>query len=272
MASLAEWASEMSPLPRGAVSVCSAADACRTRITHLPHCLLISVPSAVRPSRSTNQPSRSIYILELTLVLAPSTAGSPSPMINKTLPYFFEDRSGQYTSSDFDDIYDRLYFRVAPPDHHVTSKDSESTLMVFNTGRRSSSHRDHRPPKRSPSVILDFGPQGALGKISFVGSSIVLPMNQYLKKTSMFGSSLSRRFRASDGEEYRWSYRSIEGQEWSCVDSRNYIVAHYNLKPPEKPVFSTSGNILTIYEAYANISVDILASLTIMRHIATHHL
>ncbi|PCH41781.1 hypothetical protein WOLCODRAFT_137583 [Wolfiporia cocos MD-104 SS10] len=190
-------------------------------------------------------------------------------MINRSLPYFLEDRTGQFTGSSFDDIYDRLFLRVA---HPTEGPGADTTLMLYNVGRRSSSQRDYRPLKRDPSVVLEFAPGGALGRISFVGSSIAMPMGQYLKKTSMFGSSLSRKFRASDGQEYRWTYRSVQDQEWSCFDSRNFLVAHYNLRPPEKPVFSTSGNILTIYEAYVHLSIEILASLTIMRHIAAHNL
>ncbi|KAH9949144.1 hypothetical protein B0H21DRAFT_820334 [Amylocystis lapponica] len=189
-------------------------------------------------------------------------------MINKTLPFFLEDRTGLFTGSDFDDVYDRLFLRVAP----APAPAADSTLMIYNAGRRSSSQRDYRPARRDPSVVLEFGPHGALGKISFVGSSIALPMAQYLRKTSLFGGSLSRKFRASDGEEYRWTYKSVDEQEWSCVDAREYPVAHYNLKPSHKPAYSTSGNILTIYEAYASLSVEILASLTIMRHIAAHNL
>ncbi|EED83726.1 predicted protein [Postia placenta Mad-698-R] len=187
-------------------------------------------------------------------------------MINRTLPYFLEDRTGAYTGSDFDDIYDRLFLRVARPT--TQSPSAGDTLMVYNVGRRSSAQRESRPPARAPSVVLEFGAGGTLGKISFAGSSVSMPMGQYLRKTSMFGGSLSRKFRGSDGEEYRWTYKGQEGQEWSCTDSRDYLVAHYNLKPPNKPVFGTSGNILTIYEAHARMSAEILASLTIMRHIA----
>ncbi len=77
-----------------------------------------------------------------------------------------------------------------------------------------------------------------------------------------------------------------------CVDSRDYVVAHYNLKPPEKPAYTTSGNILTIYEPFTHLAVgvyylprctiarqvdgctdetcltEILTTLTIMRHLA----
>lgn len=107
-------------------------------------------------------------------------------MINKALPYFIEDRTGQYTGSDFDEIYDRVFLRVARPPPGHASHYAETTLMVYDTGRRSSSKRYSQPVSREPSVILEFGPNGALGTISFVGSSVSMPMGQYLRKTSMF--------------------------------------------------------------------------------------
>ncbi len=108
-------------------------------------------------------------------------------MINKALPYYLEDRSGQYTGSDFDEIYDRLFLRVARPSSAQSAHfPAESTLMVYNTGRRSSSQRHSRPPQREPAVVLEFGPNGALGTVSFVQSGVSMPMGQYLRKTSMF--------------------------------------------------------------------------------------
>ncbi|KAI0352462.1 hypothetical protein OH77DRAFT_1428489 [Trametes cingulata] len=191
-------------------------------------------------------------------------------MINRSLPYFLEDRTGHYTGSDFDEIYDRLFLRVARPPPHQAAHFAETTLMVYDTGRRSSSRRHSRPPPREPSVILEFGQNGTLGTISFVGSCVSMPMSQYLRKTSMFAGSLSRKFTGSNGEDYRWIYRGMQEHEWSCVDSRDYVVAHYTLKPPEKPAYNTSGNMLTIYEPFTHLSVEILASLTIMRYLAAN--
>ncbi|KAI0640614.1 hypothetical protein C8Q79DRAFT_930518 [Trametes meyenii] len=189
-------------------------------------------------------------------------------MINRPLPFFLEDRSGHYISSDFDEVYDRVFLRVARPPPSQAAHFAETTLMVYDTRRRSSSRRHSRPPPREPSVILEFGPNGSLGTISFVGSSVSLPMSQYLRKTSMFAGPLSRKFTGSNGEEYRWIYRGVKEHEWSCVDSRDYVVAHYTLKPPEKPAYNTSGNMLTIYEPFTHMAVEILSSLTIMRHLA----
>ncbi|EMD31822.1 hypothetical protein CERSUDRAFT_88691 [Gelatoporia subvermispora B] len=191
-------------------------------------------------------------------------------MASRTLPYFLEDRSGQLASTELDDIYDRLFLRIATAPAH-TGLPGTSTVTIYTADRRSSRQRDHRPQGK-PTVVLDFGHNGGLGKISFVGSSVSMPMSHYLKKTAMFGTSLSRKFRASDGEEYKWTYRTLHNQEWTCMDSKGYIVAHYNLKSPEKPAFNTSGNVLTIYDPYAHLVIEILASLTIMRHIEAHNL
>nr|VWO97776.1 Uncharacterized protein [Ganoderma boninense] len=67
--------------------------------------------------------------------------------------------------------------------------------------------------------------------------------------------SLSRKFTAGNGEEYRWLHRAVKDHEWSCVDSRDYVVAHYNLKPPEKLAYNTSGNVLTIYEPFTHLAI-----------------
>ncbi|KAH9928934.1 uncharacterized protein B0H18DRAFT_999460 [Fomitopsis serialis] len=170
-------------------------------------------------------------------------------MSTGALPYYLEDRSGSYAGSDFDDIYDRLFLRVA--------------LMIYNVGRRSSNQRDYRPLQREPSVALEFGPSGTLDRsLSWAR----------LRSHCLEGESLIRKFRASNGEEYKWTYKTESDHQWSCTDSANYVVAHYNLKPPNKPAFRTSGNMLTINETHASLAIELLASLTIMRHVAAYHL
>ena len=106
-------------------------------------------------------------------------------MRSASLHYVLEDRSGVYNDSDFEDIYDRLFLRIAEP-----SRDAEtSILMIYDMGRRSSRRRDSRHFDRQPSVVLDFGTNGKLGSIHFMqppgGHS--LPMYQYLRKTTIFG-------------------------------------------------------------------------------------
>ena len=38
-----------------------------------------------------------------------------------------------------------------------------------------------------------------------------------------------------------------------CLSEENYIIAHYDLRPPNVPAYSVSGNTLTIYEAYSHL-------------------
>jgi hypothetical protein len=106
-------------------------------------------------------------------------------MRSAPLHYILEDRSGVYNDSDFEDIYDRLFLRIAE-----SSRDAEtSILMIYDMGRRSSRRRDSRHFERQPSVVLDFGTNGKLGNVHFMqppaGHS--LPMHQYLRKTTLFG-------------------------------------------------------------------------------------
>lgn len=115
-------------------------------------------------------------------------------MINKPLPFFLEDRTGLHAESDFDDIYDRMFLRVGRPSGKsldlvsaAAVDDAGMTLGIYNVGRRSSNQRDYRSFQREPAVLLQFGPAASLGKITFMGSATTMSMNQYLKKTAMFG-------------------------------------------------------------------------------------
>ncbi|KAJ6562070.1 hypothetical protein B0H19DRAFT_943564 [Mycena capillaripes] len=188
------------------------------------------------------------------------------------LPFIFEDRTGAHTSSDFDDIYDRLFFHVAT----VPQRSGSSAIMIYSMTRPASRHRDSQPLHNTPSAVLEFPPDGSLGKVSFMqpgsGRTLTIPMGRYLRKTSLFGRSLSRKFLCSDGREYKWVNRSAEGQEWSCTTADNYLVAHYDLRPADVRVYGVSGNYLTIYEAFSHLTLEILASFIIMRHIQQYNL
>ena len=168
---------------------------------------------------------------------------SPVPVLTRmpALPFTLEDRTGRVAGSDFDDIYDRIFLRVAP----ATYQRGASTLLVYKMSQRASRRRDSLPFHSAPSIVLEFGGGGALGHISFMDrkDQIPLHMGRYLRRTSLFGGcvwfflvalcffffllsaarltngdccrSLFRKFLASDGHEYRWSYRTVPGQEWS---------------------------------------------------------
>lgn len=196
------------------------------------------------------------------------------------LPYFLEDRTGSNTSSEWDEIYDRMFLRAAAAATHDPKRTAGggggTSTSIYDMGRRSSSSRYHY---RDPAIILDFAPGGALGTVLLVQQGVSMPMGHYLRKTSTFSGSLSRKFRGSDGQEYRWSCRSVREQEWSvssapslssifsythpapasqCVTADNQLVAHYDLKPVGEPAYKSSGNVLTIYEPFVHIATGAL--------------
>ncbi|TDL18406.1 hypothetical protein BD410DRAFT_793312 [Rickenella mellea] len=185
------------------------------------------------------------------------------------LPLYLEDRTGLNNNTDYDEIYDRMFLRTSstPP-----RPGGGMTTTIYELGRRSSRRST---AYGDPLVVLDFGPNGSLGTILFVQLSMSMPMGHWLRKTAMFSRSLSRKFRASDSQEYRWEFSASPDEEipeWSCTNASGYRVAQYNLKPPGQPAYRTSGNTLTISEAFSDLAVELLASLTIMRHIHQHNL
>ncbi|TFK53295.1 hypothetical protein OE88DRAFT_1676456 [Heliocybe sulcata] len=188
----------------------------------------------------------------------------------KGLPYILEDRNGSLTGTDFDDIYDRLFLRVA----QAPQRSQHALCAIYDMGRRSVSSKsdDHRHARYNPSVVMQFGLDRSLGTVTFVNSAVSMPMGKYLRRASFLGGSLLRKFIGSDGQEYKWGHRIAEGQEWTCISADNILVAHFNLKPPRTHAYGSSGNVLTIYEEYAHLAMEILASLTIMRHIRKHNL
>ncbi|KAF8522380.1 hypothetical protein JB92DRAFT_2888427 [Gautieria morchelliformis] len=196
------------------------------------------------------------------------------------LPYFFEDTTGLPCGpTDFLDIYDRPPFlRLSTSNTHaqprnakshaVSDDDKGQTLKIFELKARtltsSRTRREDGPP--SAVISLDAG-RGLLGSVKFRGGTGVA-LARWLKKPTTFGSTLTRQFKASDGMYYQWSFRRIQEHEWACVQlGTNLLAAHYDLKPPTEPIYQTSGNVLTVHENCVHLAVELLASLTIMRHI-----
>lgn len=184
----------------------------------------------------------------------------------KTIPITLEDRTAAITNTDFDDMYDRVFFQVV-------RNPGDTATRIYEMHVRATRHRTAMPAKGEPVITLHFQPDETLGTITFNKHHKTMPMNHFLRKMSFFGSSLMRKFTASDGREYKWSYRSLDEQEWTCSTADDsYLVAHYDLKPPELPIYDVSGNKLIIYPHFAHITADILASLLIMRHISQYNL
>ncbi|KIP07531.1 hypothetical protein PHLGIDRAFT_13144 [Phlebiopsis gigantea 11061_1 CR5-6] len=190
-------------------------------------------------------------------------------MLNRTLPYYLEDRTGLHTASDYDDIYDRLFLRVtcsAPAPQQVARTPSSSsansmlsssppsssplaappppfTIAISNTGRRSSTRSyltGQAPSARGqppPSVVLDLH-----------GKASRAPMAQWLRKTGMFAGSLSRKFVASSGHELRWIHRGYSGHEWTLVTTpppSHGAPLSASCPPPSSPLSSSPSSFLS---------------------------
>ncbi|THV04389.1 hypothetical protein K435DRAFT_826860 [Dendrothele bispora CBS 962.96] len=177
------------------------------------------------------------------------------------LPYFLEDKTGKLTGSDFTDIHDRLRLTY----RRTTDLSAPHTAyMIYNTSPNST------PGSYSSALIaLAFGPNNDLGTVSF-SSKVSIPMKKYLMKVSSVGRI--RKFVASDGQEYFWSWRSQSNQEWTCTNVKGYLIAYYSLKTPGEPQYESSGCSLTVEEAFGHLAPEMLASLMIMRHIHEHNL
>nr|GAT51762.1 predicted protein [Mycena chlorophos] len=177
-----------------------------------------------------------------------------------------------YTSTDFDDVYDRAFFHVICT--------SQRSVAIYPMTRRTSRTRDAHwsPAMHSPAAVLEFGGDGSLGSVRFAGAPAPVAMANYLRKTSMFGRSLSRKFACSDGREYKWVQEGGQaGPEWTCTTPDNFLVAQYDLKPAKNhaypgPSAASSGNSLTIHDGFGHLTLELLVSFIIMRHIQQYNL
>ncbi|KAI5120753.1 hypothetical protein M0805_007827 [Coniferiporia weirii] len=188
------------------------------------------------------------------------------------LPYFLEDRTGDVANTEFNELYDRMFFGVAGSSR-AGAGPGVATLRIFELGSRSSS----RGPAaahfgaRSPAVVLDFASGGAPGTVLFVQQSVSMPMTRWLTGSSKPGKPIERTFRCFDNEEYRWTHQADAEAEWVCTTSSGYVAAQYKLRMPDEPKYvGSSGNMFTVYESYGHIAIELLAALTIVRHVHRH--
>jgi hypothetical protein len=96
-------------------------------------------------------------------------------MTSYGMPYFLEDKSGNLTGSEFTDIHDRMRLSL-----RCTVSDAMHTAyMIFDKSSTTTCHG-------YSLLALDFGPDNALGTVSF-GAGTHMPMKQYLVKSSGLG-------------------------------------------------------------------------------------
>ncbi|KAJ8597445.1 hypothetical protein M405DRAFT_453827 [Rhizopogon salebrosus TDB-379] len=182
-------------------------------------------------------------------------------MTSYGMPFLLEDKTGKLTGSDFVDINDRLRLAL-----RCTARGPTNTAyMIYDRTYTTDS-------VRRPLAVLDFGSNNSLGTITF-GSGAQMLMSEFLVDSPAPGSTKTRKFVGSDGHVYRWSWRSANSEEWTCTNTSNHHVASYSLKVPGEPEYNgSSGCVLTVEEAYPHLAAEMLASLTIMRHIVAHNL
>lgn len=104
-------------------------------------------------------------------------------MNSRNPPITLEDRTGRNHDSDFDDMYDRMFY-------HVSRSPGKTTTRVYEMSKRASNFRSTLPMDRDPIVYLEFLPNESLGSITYIRapSRMTIGMAQYLKKLSFFGS------------------------------------------------------------------------------------
>ncbi|KAF8880340.1 hypothetical protein CPB84DRAFT_1687614 [Gymnopilus junonius] len=179
------------------------------------------------------------------------------------LPYFLEDKSGRLAGSEFVDLHDRMRLVYHPKERSSTQSVYEiydTTISTYNAFRK-------------PVVTLSFGPNNTLGTISYSRDRTARQMGAYLSQVNEIAGSKLRCFFASDGNEYRWGYRLIPNDEWTCTNNTGAIISHYNLKTPgEPPYYNSSGCMLTVEEDYGHLACEMLATVMIMRHIDKYDL
>ena len=102
----------------------------------------------------------------------------------KTIPITLEDRTAAITNTDFDDMYDRVFYQVV-------RNPGDTITRIYEMHVRASRSRHHAPQgptKGEPVILLQFQPDETLGTITFPKTRTSMPMNQFLKKISFFGS------------------------------------------------------------------------------------
>ncbi|EED85113.1 predicted protein [Postia placenta Mad-698-R] len=156
------------------------------------------------------------------------------------LPFFLEDKTGELTGSEYLDVHDRARFA-----YRCTLRDTHHTAyMVYEVS----------PAARStPVASLNFGGGNALGTVK-IGQGQDISMSKYLSKVGTFGST-TRKFTASDGQEYQWTRDTDDGSdaEWTCLNAKGYHVASYSLKLNGEQYETSSGCMLTVEESYESL-------------------
>lgn len=133
------------------------------------------------------------------------------------IPYLLEDRTGDVLNTEFDEIYDRMFFGVSssnPPSPSSSTDPAPSrTIKLFELGKRSAPALRGSSLNfgKDPVVVLDFAPGGGMGTVLFVRQGVSMPMEKWMRRFDAKG----RCFACSDGENYYWTHKANAETEWA---------------------------------------------------------
>ncbi|KAG9041575.1 hypothetical protein FS837_012077 [Tulasnella sp. UAMH 9824] len=182
------------------------------------------------------------------------------------LPLILEDLSGQVNKpTAYTDLYDRLRITCTP-----SSSSKDLLQLSFKLGSNGRAGAD---------AVIDIPLKKFEGAtISYAGGATPIPVEAYLRKVKGLSSrSPCRRFTASDSHSYTWSLvqsnpKDKSTQAWTCTQAdSSAVVAEYTVND-SNVTGSTSAAVLTVEEHCSGIVLELLTTLTLVRHIAANKL
>lgn len=182
------------------------------------------------------------------------------------MPYFLEASSGDILNTDYTELYKRMNYRI-----RCTHRDPNLGRAAYMITEMSAPSTAGRPGVAAPFAALDFIADDQLGTVK-VGSGEQMPMDQYLAKVSR-NDSLTRKYKATDGQEYIWTYHTEGDCDWTCSNTKGYQVAAYDSSRMVRDASPQSASRhIYIEEGFQHLAGDLVTSLTIMRFIRKHGL
>ncbi|KAG8935611.1 hypothetical protein FRC02_007322 [Tulasnella sp. 418] len=177
------------------------------------------------------------------------------------LPLFLEDATGIITRTEFSDLYDRIHISIAP-------SSSSTARVAIRSSARSCADCIIDLPQRIDSKSAS---------ITFAGSQTI-PIENYLKRVRGAPAySPARKFVASDSQSYTWAQSPSASPDpctstWTCKNEvTGQVIADYSFNDATI-TGSKCAAILTVEEGWNCLLVELLATLTIVRHIAKNKL
>ncbi|KAG8905291.1 hypothetical protein FRB99_000264 [Tulasnella sp. 403] len=175
------------------------------------------------------------------------------------LPLFLEDATGNPMGpTNFVDLYDRLQITMSTLPS--TYPDRALLALRFVNGRQVSG---------VPDCVVDLPKRVEQATVSYNGGQSI-PVESYLRRIKGLSSrSPSRKFTASDSHSYTWSLNQQDKSTmtWVCTNSQGAVVAEY-ASNDQAITGSKCAAVLTVEEAWSAIVLELLATLTLCRHIA----